>query len=198
MNRQALIIFVRNPEPGNVKTRIARVAGDAVALRIYNGLLQHTHKIVSPLPAAKFVFYSRFLQQDDLWEDEIFQKRLQSGETLGDRMREAFRLLFENGYEKIVIIGSDCYELTTPLLESAFSVLEEKDAVIGPARDGGYYLLGMKGLIPELFKGKEWSTSTVFRQTAEDLDNKGLTWGELPMLSDVDTLEDVPGELLPR
>lgn len=196
MNRQALILFVRNPEPGKVKTRIARVAGDAEALRIYTALLRHTHRVAGPLLADKFVFYSNFLQQKDLWEEPVFKKCLQSGNTLGERMYAAFRQLFGTGYEKIVIIGSDCYELTTYLLEAAFAALDEKEVVIGPARDGGYYLLGMKNWVPGIFENKEWSTDTVFRQTADELEKAGVSFALLPVLADVDTLEDVPDALL--
>jgi rSAM/selenodomain-associated transferase 2 len=90
-----------------------------------------------------------------------------------------------------VIIGSDCLELTAAIIEDAFSALERFDAVIGPARDGGYYLLGMKQFHPELFAGKQWSTSTVFQDTVADLRALGLAYTALPVLSDIDDIDDL-------
>lgn len=194
--KYALIIFVRNPEPGKVKTRLAATIGHTKALAIYKELLRHTFDIAALVDADKFVFYSSHIETDDCWNTGRFYKALQSNGDLGIKMQDAFTHVFENMYNKAVIIGSDCYELTTPIIENAFSLLDKHDAVIGPARDGGYYLLGMKKNIPALFHNKEWSTGAVYRQTISDLENGAISYANLPVLADVDTAEDIPGALL--
>lgn len=196
MNKKALIIFVRNPVLGKVKTRIAEAAGDQEALRIYKELLRHTHTISAAVDADKFVFYSNHLQLGDIWEDDKFYKHLQAGETLGDKMKDAFTRLFEKGYEKAIIIGSDCYELTAEIIQTAFTALEEKNVAIGPARDGGYYLLGMRQLIPEIFENKKWSTDSVYSDTIANFEKAMVSYAVLPLLNDVDTIADVPAAFL--
>ena len=104
-------------------------------------------------------------------------------------MKEAFVTLFEMGFEKVLIIGSDCLELSTPIIEQAFELLNEKEVVIGPASDGGYYLLGMKKLFPNLFENKQWSTEHVFQQTIDDLQKEDIDYDVLITLTDVDTEE---------
>jgi hypothetical protein len=195
MNKKALIIFVRNPVPGKVKTRIAEAVGEDKALHIYKELLQHTHDIAVNIAADKYVFYSEYVQPGDSWEDDSYQKLLQAGKTLGDKMSNAFSCLFGESYEKIVIIGSDCYELTTEIIEQAFESLSDKDTVIGPAQDGGYYLLGMKKMIPGVFENKNWSTSSVFNSTIQDFEKAGIRYKVLPVLKDIDTIEDIPPHL---
>lgn len=94
------------------------------------------------------------------------------------------------GYEKVAIIGSDCFELTKAIIEEAFALLKNKDVVIGPAKDGGYYLLGMKKLIEPVFENKQWSTESVFNETINDLTENSFSFASLPVLTDVDTEED--------
>jgi rSAM/selenodomain-associated transferase 1 len=189
--RKAIIIFVRNPEPGKVKTRLAKEIGDEQTLRVYSDLLQHTHDITGNLDCDKFVFYADYINNDDLWERENFEKKLQEGENLGNRMIVAFFELFQLGYSKVVIIGSDCTELTTFIIEDAFDQLDATDVVIGPASDGGYYLLGLTHLVPELFNNKQWSTDTVLADTIKDTVNLQKSCSFLTELSDIDTVEDL-------
>ena len=195
MQEEALIIFVRQPEWGKVKTRLAADVGNDAALAIYKKLLQHTHSITSVLNCAKFVYSAESVGGNDQWQ-QGYEKRLQAGSDLGERMKAAFTDLFQKGYQKICIIGSDCFELTAAVLESAFQQLNTHDVVIGPATDGGYYLLGMKGSLKELFAGIDWSTEHVFAQTKAHLERQDFTYAQLPKLSDVDTLADVPGAWL--
>ena len=189
--QQALIIFVRNPEPGKVKTRIGQAAGNVVALQVYKNLLAHTKAITLHLRADKYVYYADAINNADLWYNDTYFKALQEGHDLGARMYEAFSALFKKGYEKVCIIGSDCYELTAPLIKNAFKELDRADVVIGPAKDGGYYLLGMKREIRELFYDIDWSTNKVLYQTLLKLKDR-YTYTMLPVLSDIDTVEDVP------
>lgn len=188
--KQAVIIFVRNPQMGKVKTRLAATVGDDKALAIYKELLQHTKEITAPITADKYVFYFNEISANDLWNVAGFFKRLQSNDELGKKMENAFSELFDKGYEKALIIGSDCLQLTTLIIEEAFILLNNNDAVIGPAKDGGYYLLGMKKLIGLIFKNKQWSTDTVFDETINDLKAGNFSFVCLPMLTDVDTEED--------
>ncbi|WP_066221625.1 TIGR04282 family arsenosugar biosynthesis glycosyltransferase [Formosa haliotis] len=188
-SKKALIIFTRNPELGKCKTRLAKTIGDQNALDIYNILLQHTAKIAAPVKADRYVFYSENIQNEDLWDTELFRKKLQSGNTLGERMQHAFSDLFQNYYKKVIIIGSDILDLTTEMIDEAFNQLEHHDVVIGPAKDGGYYLLGMKTLAPHIFENKAWGTETVLQDTLKDLENKSVSL--LEELNDIDTFEDI-------
>jgi len=188
--KKALIIFVRKPEKGKVKTRLAATLGEEKALSIYIELLQYTQRIAAATNADKFVFYSDNIQENDLWSGAGFNKKLQGNYDLGGKMKEAFSILFEEGYAKVVIIGSDCFELTTTIIEQAFKRLEQEEVVIGPATDGGYYLLGMKKLWTFIFENKAWSTENVFEQTVQQLEKEGITFSKLISLTDVDTEAD--------
>ncbi|MEO6683809.1 MAG: TIGR04282 family arsenosugar biosynthesis glycosyltransferase [Ginsengibacter sp.] len=190
MTKNALLIFVKNPQLGFVKTRLARTVGNEKALAIYKELLSHTVLITRSLPIEKSVFYSDYIE-DDLWESSLFQKNIQDGDNLGVRMRNAFKISFAAGYAKVVIIGTDCFELTSEIIMQAFAVLEYNDIVIGPATDGGYYLLGMKKEFSPLFKNISWSTPEVLNQTIEICRNHSLFWFLLPELSDIDDEEDL-------
>lgn len=189
--KKAIIIFVRNPELGKVKTRLAKEIGDKETLQVYIELLQHTHDMTSDLDCDRFVYYADYIDNNDLWENENFEKRLQEGESLGNRMMAAFFELFQQGYSKVVIVGSDCPELTTFVIEDAFDKLDATDVVIGPSSDGGYYLLGLTQLIPELFKNKQWSTDTVLADTIKDTVNLRKVCLFLTELSDIDTADDL-------
>lgn len=184
-----LLIFTRNPELGKVKTRLAKDVGEKSALKIYEFLLNHTAAVTKNLAVTREVYYSEAIWEQDVWDNELYSKKLQQGEDLGDRMLQAFKESFKNGYKNIIIIGSDLYELETKDLQSAFHLLEQKEAVIGPALDGGYYLLGMNKLYPEVFKQKAWGTSSVLGATLEDL--KGTDLGVLETRNDVDHFSDI-------
>jgi rSAM/selenodomain-associated transferase 1 len=186
----ALIIFIKNPVAGKVKTRLAATMGNEEALHIYLRLLEHTFSITQHLEEAKYLFYSDFIPNGDVWQDAGYRPLLQSGPDLGLRMQHAFETIFAAGHTKAVIIGSDCINLETAMLEQAFSALDAHDVVIGPANDGGYYLLGMKSLHPLFFRNKEWSTPDVFPQTVQDCQREGLSFLLLPELVDIDTEED--------
>jgi uncharacterized protein len=191
MTKEALIIFVKNAELGKVKTRLAKDVGDEKALEIYLELLQHTKDIAADLSQDKYVFYSSFIPEDDIFSNAGYILKQQKGDDLGERMSNAFEEVFGLGYEKVVIIGSDCLELEPVYLEKAFECLGLRDFIIGPARDGGYYLLGMKALDAGIFKNIEWSTSTVYKKTVNYIERQHKDFHKLPPLSDVDTVEDL-------
>ncbi|MGB3617853.1 MAG: TIGR04282 family arsenosugar biosynthesis glycosyltransferase [Catalinimonas sp.] len=187
-----LLIFVRHPVRGQVKTRLARAVGPDRALAVYERLLDHTLRVTRPLPAVKRVHYAAEIPTADRWAAANYERRPQPTGDLGDRMRTAFEVAFREGHERVVIVGSDCPGLTTGVLESAFEALGTHDVVLGPAEDGGYYLLGMKHLHPELFADKPWSTPQVLANTRADLIRLALTHHELPPLNDVDEATDLP------
>src|SRR5271157_833655 len=181
---------MKNPELGQVKTRLSKSVGDDGALKIYQALLAYTRRITQELECAKLLYYSSYIDEKDEWDACIFEKHLQQGEDFGLRMYNAFNEAFEN-YNEVVIIGSDCFELTPVIIGQAFEMLDDYDLVIGPAKDGGYYLLGMKELRVELFQNKHWSTSVVYEETMGDVEQLGLSVFNLPMLADIDTKEDL-------
>lgn len=188
-SKKALIIFTRNPELGKCKTRLATTIGAESALEVYKYLLRHTANISKNVIADKYVFYSENIKTDDVWDASIFRKKLQKGQDLGERMKTAFQELFEIGYEKVIIIGSDLLDLDSDVINHSFQILDNFEFVIGPAKDGGYYLLGMHQFQPELFINKDWGTSTVLTNTLEDLQDRNIHL--LKELNDIDTFEDM-------
>jgi len=163
---EVLLILIRNPQLGKVKTRLARTMGDVEALRIYKLLLDRTRRAAQGVLAERWLFYSDFIPTKDDWPESDFQKKIQH--------------------------PGDCPELSGALLQQAFDALDHSDFVIGPTPDGGYYLLGMKKLESTVFHGIEWSTETVRNRTLDKIRAAGLSCAELPVLSDLDTEEDVP------
>ena len=185
MKRDALIIFIKNPEPGKVKTRLAKTVGPEKALQIYLALSEYTRKVALSMPVARLLFYSKFVDTNDAWPDQAFDKRLQVGEDLGERMDQSFREALTD-HDRVLIIGSDCPGLTKEILEEAYSALDERPYVLGPAEDGGYYLLGMRKPSSYLFENMAWSTESVLSETLERIKATGETYHLLESLSDVD------------
>lgn len=191
-SKNLLIIFYRNPELGKVKTRLANTLGDEKALAIYLALSSHTRFITENLTINKVIYYSNFVDTEDVWPNTSFHKSLQNGNDLGEKMHNAFAEGFKSGYERICIIGTDCFELNGDIIKQAFEQLHANDAVIGPAKDGGYYLLGMKKPIPELFKNKTWSSETVATDTIQNFKDLSISYAQLEVLTDVDEEKDLP------
>lgn len=191
MSDKKLIVFVKNPEEGKVKTRLAKTVGDAEALNIYRILIAYTREQLMKINAEKEISYSEHVIENDEWDNEVFSKSNQSGTGLGDRMRNAFQKGFQGqNFERIVLIGSDCAELTHEIIDQAFESLDNVDVVIGPALDGGYYLIGMRKYIPALFDEIDWSTSKVFDQTLTRIQDEQASYNILKQLRDVDDIED--------
>ncbi len=188
-SKKALIIFTRNPELGKVKTRLAKTVGDESALNIYKFLIKHTAEITKDLNVDKYVFYSEEIHKDDAWDSDIFRKRLQNGNDLGARMHNAFVEIFGMGYAMAIIIGCDMFEWDKKDLEMAFDSLKNHHFVIGPATDGGYYLLGMKEPRPELFENKTWGTDTVLKDALASLKDENYIL--LKERNDIDIYEDI-------
>lgn len=186
-----LLIFVKNPIKGEVKTRLAADIGEQKAVEIYEQLLAITQRETLDMQADIWVMYGNELPEKDIWTSERYVRKAQVGKDLGERMCNAFAEGFAAQYQKIVIIGSDCPEINLNLLERAFDVLNEHEIVFGPARDGGYYLLGMKELYSFLFEHKKWSTENVLRDSLADLKERGVFPHLLEVLNDVDRAKDL-------
>jgi rSAM/selenodomain-associated transferase 1 len=188
-SRNLLIIFTRNPELGKVKTRLSKSTGDQVALEIYKFLLNKTNQVTKQVSADKIVYYSEKITKHDIWSSNLYKKEVQHGSDLGAKMKNSFQAAFENKYDKVLLIGSDLYDLEPYHIYEAFKKLDTNDVIIGPASDGGYYLIGLKKLHPKIFKNKNWGTSTVREDTLKDLEKVDVHL--LPILNDVDVIEDI-------
>lgn len=187
-------LFVKFPEPGKVKTRIAKDTGFDYAAGAYRRIAEEV--LLETLPGdgeyKRIIFYSPRNMERHFrsWlPGEILVA--QEGRDVGERMGNAMKALFCEGALKVVITGIDIPELDREVVKDAFKKLDSADVVIGPAVDGGYYLIGMKSLHPEIFRDISWSTEKVFRQTVSVIDTLKLRYETLITLSDVDTLEDL-------
>jgi rSAM/selenodomain-associated transferase 1 len=191
--KRLLIIFVKNPELGKCKTRLAATIGDQKALNFYKNMLKRTKEVAEKVYADKAIYYSSFIDDNDFWPNKPpFYKQLQNqNPDLGIKMQSAFEEAFQSGYESVCVIGSDCYALNEKVIEQAFTSLETQDTVLGPSNDGGYYLLGMNELHTQLFRNKEWSTDSVASDTINDFRNLKLSFDLLDELTDIDNEEDL-------
>jgi len=187
--KNCLIIFTRNPELGKVKSRLAADIGKENALEVYIKLLEHTKNVVSQVNCTKMLGYSVKVRTEDSWDNTTFNKFQQKGEDLGIRMQNAFATAFKNGHNKVLIVGSDLLDLKVSHIEDAFTALENNDVVIGPAQDGGYYLLGMNALTNDVFVNKNWGTETVYQDTINDLKDQKIHL--LETLNDIDYASDL-------
>lgn len=190
-----LLLFIKNPQLGRVKTRLAATVGDEMALEFYRRLLDFTRRVALETEAERHLFYSDFIDENDDWPAAFFLKKRQSGDDLGERMKAAFESIFNKNssifYENsVVIVGSDCAQLSPEILNRAFEKLETTPFVLGPSLDGGYYLLGMNRFEPSVFDGIEWSSDSVFEKTMEKMTALGLETALLPTLSDIDNEAD--------
>ena len=189
--KQTLLIFTKNAIYGQVKTRLAATAGKGKALEVYQKLLKYTATITNDIEVEKIVFYATQTDNQDVWNNDVYKKKVQHGYDLGERMENAFNCAFKNGSTEVVIIGSDCFEITADIIKHAFDRLKTHEVVIGPASDGGYYLLAMKQLNPLLFKQINWSTNEVLTTTLSICHAQNLSVYLLPELNDIDTEEDL-------
>lgn len=194
-DKRVVILFVKLPEKGKVKSRLAQCMDDDLVLRLYENMVLDT---IDMLTRGRFPFRIFFTpsgarEQIVEWLGHGHPSVPQTGEGLGDRMDGAFACVFAGEVEEALLIGSDIPGLTTKVIDEAFNALLTDDAVIGPADDGGYYLIGFrkKSFEPGVFHDIVWSTGTVFRETMHKLQDSSLKVHVLPELTDVDTVEDL-------
>ena len=184
-----ILIFARNPELGKVKTRLAAAIGNKNALEIYEYLLNHTNNVLKEIKKEKRVLYADEVILDDIWDNNSYQKQEQFGQDLGARMRNAFAAAFEDDYKKVVIIGTDLYDLSAQDIQLAFNKLDNHDIVIGPADDGGYYLLGLKFIPDGIFINKKWGSNSVLSDTLINIEQFNVAM--LDFKNDIDTVNDI-------
>ncbi len=191
MTKKRLVIFVKNPVNGEVKTRLAATVGNDKALSVYRKLLEITAKETEGVNADNLVSYSKSVVEGDSFDDQLFKKSIQKKGGLGEKMKHAFESGFKMGFDRMVLIGSDCPSISKSLIEEAFNRLSDTDCVIGPSHDGGYYLIGLSRFIPEIFDDIEWSTSAVFSSTTKKLEEIKASYSQLKMLNDIDDESDL-------
>jgi hypothetical protein len=190
-----LLVFTRYPEPGKTKTRLIPLLGEQGASDLHSHLTVATIDQIEPLANSQwsleicFTGGSQKLMQD--WLGDRFNYREQRGDGLGDRMKLAFTDAFAAGVSQVAIIGTDCPDLTASIITEAFTALGDRDLVLGPAEDGGYYLIGLKQVWVELFTGIAWGTDTVLAQTLAIAEKLALRTYLLPVLQDIDRPEDL-------
>ena len=188
MNKALLIVFVKNIISGKTKTRLASTIGNEAALEVYNNLLEITETETSQVSVERRIYYSNTITENR-WKSD--QKGIQKGNDLGEKMLNAFKNGFDEGYKKVVLIGSDLPEINKTIINSAFNELKNNEVVFGPAQDGGYYLIGLSKMHSFIFKNKPWSTSTLLNKTLEELNTKKVNVSLLKTLNDIDTFEDL-------
>lgn len=194
MDDSILIIFTRYPEPGTTKTRMIPALGAEGAANLQRLMTEHTLQQARQLPnnigiEINFTGGDSAKMQDWLGKDLVYKE--QTDGDLGKRMHFAFESAFAKGKDRVVIIGVDCPDLDREILQAAFNALDRHDLVLGPAADGGYYLIGLRRLVPELFVGIDWGSDRVLTQTQEIAARSPLNIYYLPVLNDVDRPEDL-------
>lgn len=196
--KERLIIFTRYPEPGKTKTRMIPALGAEGAAKLQRRMTEDTLAQAQKLQASRPLsvevhFAGGNYQLMTAWLGSEVTYCPQGEGDLGERMASAFQAAFAAGMRGVVTIGIDCPDLDVGILAEAFEKLKTFDLVLGPARDGGYYLIGLRRLVPELFVGIDWGTSKVRQQTVDIAENLGLAIAFLPILNDIDRPEDLVG-----
>lgn len=190
-----ILLFVKQPAAGQVKSRIGAVLGKDRALELYRNFVLDSLETVerTGIPFRVCIHPPDALPAASSWLGERRTYLPQTGTDLGMRMEQAFRAIFAEGVERAVLIGSDLPDLPVERLHEALRALETNDAVIGPARDGGYYLIGFRrdGLLPDIFRGITWGGPGVFERTMEVFRQAGTTVHVLPPWQDADTIQDL-------
>jgi uncharacterized protein len=195
-----LAVMCKQPQHGRVKTRIAAQLGDDVATELYRCALADTLALASSIAGAKQVvsYAPPTVGSRRYFEQTVpsFGLIAQRGATLGERISSTLGDLLKK-YSPVVLIGSDSPDLPADLLTHAFSALWTTDLVLGPATDGGYYLIGLNAMCSALFERIDWSTAIVVQQTLERAANARLRTASLPMWHDLDTVEDLSAMVAP-
>ncbi|MGR3218709.1 MAG: TIGR04282 family arsenosugar biosynthesis glycosyltransferase [Candidatus Anammoxibacter sp.] len=217
MSSNYLIIFIKYPEPGKVKTRLSKGIGNGNAVALYKlfvkALLnrvapitsfpdnQHEHTSHNECDYNVAIFFSPEEKREEIkdWLGDKYKLYPQSGSNLGEKISNAFNITYAMGAKKTIIIGSDTPALKKSLIHKAYDLLSTNDAVIGPTKDGGYYLLGLSHAIntferyrkSSIFAGISWSTEHVFNQTVVKLKQSNLSYKTLPEYYDIDQIDDL-------
>ncbi len=190
MNRNALIIIAKQPEMNSVKTRLTGSMPDKERLKLYISMLESTvRKLGSIEFADPFIAFAPGNAETYFLKFGLNLLPLPEGD-LGKKMFHAMSSALNKGYEKTVLVGVDIPDLSELIISRAFELLSDSDIVYGPAKDGGYYLVGFKAPIKEIFEGIQWSTDRTLKQSMENASRNGYSIAFTKTLSDVDTPED--------
>jgi rSAM/selenodomain-associated transferase 1 len=192
-----LLLFTRFPDPGKVKTRLIQALGSTGACNLHRRLTSHMIHIAKHFAmASNRDFVVCFDGADTYKMQQVFGTDLeffpQCEGDLGQRMSAAFATFLGQGRQRVILIGSDCPGITSKTLASAFFQLNHHDLVLGPATDGGYYLIGMAAFYQELFQDIPWGTAEVLAKTTIEAAHLGLNTAFLEPLTDIDRPEDLP------
>ncbi|SFD43370.1 hypothetical protein SAMN04489722_109141 [Algibacter lectus] len=188
MNKELVIVFVKNIKLGKVKTRLAATIGNQGAFDVYTQLVDVTEKAIKTIKADKRIYFSEAVVENT-WKNNV--KAVQQGESLGDRMSHAFKQGFEDGYDRIVLIGSDLPDITESQINAGLQALKSNEVVFGPAEDGGYYLVGFSKFHDFVFQNKPWSQDNLLEETLNELKENRVSFSTLETLNDIDTFEDL-------
>ncbi len=197
MKENVLILFVRLPVPGRVKTRLARHIGNVAAARVYQNISEAIIRSVKDNESFDTLFFLDSPEFEADYRDYMHihkNLRIQAGSDIGERMAHAFQMVFAEGFKRAVLVGTDIPALTGEIVTEAFKSLCDHDTVLGEALDGGYYLIGLNSPQDFLFTTIVWSTGTVFEKTVSLLKTHSLTIAFTPRLRDIDTLKDLEDE----
>jgi len=188
MNNNLVIVFVKNIKLGKVKTRLAKTIGNQAAFEVYKELVQVTEEATKSIDSDVRIYFSEAIV-DTKWKNTY--KAVQEGPDLGERMKNAFIKGFEDGYQRIVLIGSDLPDISATHIENGLEALEHSEVVFGPAEDGGYYLIGLSKMNTMVFENKPWSKSHLLTETLSELKENDIQFKTLDVLNDIDTFEDL-------
>jgi rSAM/selenodomain-associated transferase 1 len=190
-----LLLFVKYPENGGVKTRLAKSIGDAAAVSLYKCFVEDILSSLQCINAHTWICYYPESSIDDMpgWLGSSYFYLLQKGENLGKRLQHCFKSSFDKGFEKTIVLASDIPEISENIINNAFKILEYKDAVIGPSFDGGYYLVGFnkKSYAAQIFDDISWSTDLVYEETLRKIEAYKLRYSVLDKINDMDTIDDI-------
>lgn len=198
-SQECIILFTRFPRPGMVKTRMIDMLGPQGAAELHTNMTEQVICKIEPALQTRhiqlLIYYCGGSQQEMAdWLGRNCTLRIQQGSDLGQRMEHAFDQTFQQGAERILLIGSDCPDINADIISSALKKLNSHDLVLGPTADGGYYLIGLRAPGNKksiLFSSISWGTDQVLEQTLTQAKKGGLSYTLLPQLHDIDRPEDL-------
>jgi rSAM/selenodomain-associated transferase 1 len=193
--KKCILLFLRAPERGRVKTRLAASLGNDAALTLYRSFVEDILTMLSQtgFPVIPYGHPAEKLGDISTWLGPHLPCRPQSGKDLGRRMATAFSEAFSDGFDRVVLVGSDIPDLPPRIIQNAFSALDQEGAAFGPAEDGGYYLVAFRksAFLPEAFENISWSTEKVLAQTLVVFQENSAPVRLLERWRDIDTIEDL-------
>jgi len=193
--QRRVLLFIRAPELGRVKTRLEKKMDAKTVLTLYKHFVEDTMESLTAGGHDIIVFFSPLHKEPAVraWLGDTIHFQPQTGRNLGEKMRNAFSTVFAMGLDQAVLMGSDSPDIDIGIIDEAYAFLENRDVVIGPAEDGGYYLIGFhkKAFDGDVFSGIDWGTEHVYQQTMQHIQDGGLSSHVLQTWQDIDVYEDL-------